>query len=368
MFFENKRRLADFRRRILSWYSKNLRSLPWRGTADPYRIWVSEIMLQQTTTQTVKGYFGRFIERFPTVRDLASAPSDEVRRLWEGLGYYRRCDQMCRAAREIVDRYGGVFPSTYRDVLALPGIGRYTAGAVLSIAFDRRLPILEANTIRLHARILALEESPVTKSSQERLWSFAETILPTSEIGRFNQALMDLGSMICTPKNPKCGDCPIVSHCEAARKGIQEILPLSKPRQEKVDRTEVAVLVRKKRKILMIRYPEGVRWAGRWDFPRAESQAEIPLEIHDDRLLHERLSLMTGRRLQISSLLETVKHVVTRFRITLYFCDATDLGAVRPKDSNSTAYEIRWADPSEIDHLPLHSSARILFERTVQNR
>lgn len=353
---DDKKSLTAFRRKIIAWYAKHARPLPWRGTTDPYRIWVSEIMLQQTTTKTVEGYFDRFIERFPTVRGLAEAELDQVSRLWEGLGYYRRCAQMHKAAREIVDRFHGVFPDRPEDVRSLPGIGRYTAGAILSIAFDRREPILEANTLRLHARLTGLRADPTRGEANETLWNFAERILPTKHVGRFNQALMDLGSGVCTPSTPRCGNCPIVAFCAAAQAGLQASIPCRKEKEEKIDRTEVAVQVRRGKKVLMVRYPMGVRWANLWDFPRAEANAEIPLEITMDSQLTERLAEMTGRKLAIGHLIDSLRHVVTRYRITLFFCHAADTG----KTKHAPTFETGWFSPEEIEHLPMNSTARKL--------
>lgn len=362
----DKKLQTAFRKRLLRWYAGNARSLPWRGTTDPYRVWVSEIMLQQTTTKTVEGYFGRFLERFPSVRSLAEAELDQVNRLWEGLGYYRRCAQMHRAAREIVDRYKGIFPDSPEAVRNLPGIGRYTTGAILSIAFDRRFPILEANTVRLHARLLALQTDPTQKEANELLWNFAETILPQKHVGRFNQALMDLGSMLCTPRDPGCPSCPVVDFCETARRGLQDRIPYPKAKQQKEDRIEVALLIRKRGRILLIRYPQGARWGGLWDFPRAETRAELPEHFSEDRILLERLETMTGRCLQIGTVLETARHIVTRFRLNVFLCEGQDLGPLKGAKEESLL-ESRLATPEEIEHLPLHSTARRFFQKRVQN-
>lgn len=357
MPLDDARQLVRFRRRVFDWFAENARSLPWRGTNDPYRIWVSEIMLQQTTTKTVEGYFERFMERFPTVHRLAEAETAQVNRYWEGLGYYRRCSQMHKTAKEIVERFQGQFPRQYGIFLKLPGIGRYTAGAVLSLAFDERLPILEANTLRLYSRLVALQDDPRTGTSQKRLWSFAERILPRNDVGRFNLALMDIGNAVCRVTKPNCRECPVVRFCEAAQSGQQHCIPFLPPPEKKEDRTEVALLIRKGQKILMIRYPEHRRWAGFWDFPRAEAAAELPLEIASDAVLKQRLRELTGYEMEPHKFLKTLKHTVTRYRITLHFCE----GTLRETSSPSEAVcERKWVSLSELDHLPLHSTARKL--------
>jgi A/G-specific adenine glycosylase len=352
---------ALFRRRVIRWYTKHARSLPWRNVGNPYYVWISEIMLQQTTTQTVQGYFDRFIKTFPTIQSLAEADLDSVNRLWEGLGYYRRCALLHKAAKEIIARFDGAFPDNYEDVRHLPGVGRYTAGAILSIAFDQRLPILEANTLRLHARLLAVKGDILRGEANAQLWQFAEDVLPRTGSGRFNQVLMDLGSLICTAKSPKCAECPAAVCCESAKRGWQTKIPTPQAKEQKEYRTEVALLVRKKGKTLLIRSPEGQRWAGLWDFPRAESESELPLTLATDTALQKRLSELTGRKLLPGRLIHSLKHSVTKYRITLFFCEGTDAGRAETK----SLCETRWATAAELQELPLNSTARKLVQIAV---
>jgi len=352
---------STFRRKLLRWYTKHARSLPWRNVADPYYVWVSEIMLQQTTTQTVQGYFDRFINAFPTIQSLAESKLDTVNRHWEGLGYYRRCALLHRAAKEIVARFDSVFPDNVADVRNLPGIGRYTAGAILSIVFDQRLPILEANTLRLHARLLALRGNLLHGETNARLWEFAEAVLPRTGSGKVNQALMDLGSLVCTPKSPKCTECPVVAFCESAKRGLQSVIPTPKTKEQTEYRSAVALLVRKRRKTLLVRSPEGERWAGLWDFPRAETETELPLMLPKDMVLQKRLSELTGRKLTPGRLICSLKHSVTKYRITLFFCEGTDEGKIEGRMPPARC-EIRWATAAELQDLPLNSTARKLVQ------
>ncbi|MFW6124955.1 MAG: A/G-specific adenine glycosylase, partial [Pirellulales bacterium] len=237
-----------FRRRLLRWYARSARDLPWRRTHDPYAIWVSEIMLQQTQVAAVVPYFERFLAAFPTVSELACATEHDVLRLWEGLGYYSRARNLHRAAHQVDRNYGGRVPDDPKQLADLPGIGRYTAGAIASIAFDRRTPILEANTRRVLSRLAALREDPRTATAERRLWQFADRILPRSRPGRFNQALMELGAEVCRPRDPACGRCPVHLHCRAYRAGLQHALPLP-GRPTKVQRVrEAAVVVRRGRR------------------------------------------------------------------------------------------------------------------------
>ena len=199
--------LRTFRRKLRAWYDRHARDLPWRGTRDPYAIWLSEIMLQQTQVETVKPYFQRFLAALPTISALAQADEQQVLRLWEGLGYYRRARQLHQAARRIVVEHDGRFPTDPQSAQRLPGIGRYTAGAILSIAMDQRRPILEANTVRVFSRLLAYDGQTTSSAGQRLLWAAAEAVLPSRDVGRFNQALMELGSEVCRCRAPAYRTC-----------------------------------------------------------------------------------------------------------------------------------------------------------------
>lgn len=326
-FFPSKS-LPGLRRRIVSWFAANGRDLPWRNQTDPYVVWVSEIMLQQTTTETVIGYFGRFMKRFPTVDALARADLAEVLHYWEGLGYYRRAHQLRRTAEIVSNQYGGLFPTTRSDLEKLPGIGRYTVGAVLSFALNRREPILEANTTRLHARILALSGDVAARETSAILWDFAERILPVQAPGRFNQALIDLGRIVCLPRHPRCGGCPCVRDCRAAQTGRQAEIPTPKAKRAKEDRTEVAYLIRRsffsrqkkdERRFLFVRYPENVRWGGLWDFPRFLQEGDEPVQ-NDIRLLQKLRSFLGAKTVEVGPILKEIRHAVTRYRIRLVLC------------------------------------------------
>src|SRR5262245_39075723 len=265
--------LRAARQRLIAWYRRHARELSWRGTRDPYAVWVSEIMLQQTQVVTVERYYPRFLEAFPTISALAAAREDHVLRLWEGLGYYRRARQLHAAAKKIVAEHAGEFPTDAEQVRQLPGIGRYTAGAILSIAFDRREPILEANTIRLLSRLLAYRGDPTSSAGQNLLWQLAEALLPKKDCGHFNQALMELGSLVCTPREPKCDTCPLNSLCPTNREGLQNVIPMPKRQPVMEDLHEVAVVITWHGKVLLRKCTEGERWAGLWDFPRFGVQA-----------------------------------------------------------------------------------------------
>jgi A/G-specific adenine glycosylase len=347
-----------FRRRLLAWYRSHARDLPWRGTRDPYQVWVSEVMLQQTQVATVVNYYGRFLEAFPTIAALAAAPERQVLRLWEGLGYYRRARQLHRAAGVLAREHGGQFPREPDAVRRLPGIGRYTAGAILSIAFDARQPILEANTLRLLSRLSAYRGDPRRPEGERHLWSLAADLLPRRASGTFNQALMELGSQVCLPRNPRCEECPAISLCPTYRDGLQALIPLpaSKPRIEAV--REAAVVVRRRGRVLLMERREGGRWAGLWDFPRFG----LPdaLRDADEAELGEhfalRVAAITGIAIAPRSKLTTLKHGVTRFRITLdcHLADYVRRSAERPLAAPTLA----WVLPDEIEHYPLSVTGR----------
>src|SRR5262245_37625348 len=257
-----------FAQRLRAWFRRHARDLPWRRTRDPYAVWVSEIMLQQTQVATVVPYFERFLWRFPTVQALAQADEQDVLRLWEGLGYYRRARQLHRAARQVGSEYGGEFPRDRQAACRLSGIGRYTAGAILSLALDAREPILEANTLRLWSRLLAYRGDPRGTAGQRVLWAAAEQALPRRGVGAFNQALMELGAKVCRARQPACGSCPVAAFCEARRRGLQHAVPraAARPRIESV--REAMIAVWHGRRVLIVRRADAARWGGLWDFPR----------------------------------------------------------------------------------------------------
>ena len=269
------------RRRLAAWYDRHARDLPWRRRRDAYAVWLSEIMLQQTQAGTVKPYFTRFLKTFPTIRALAAADERAVLRQWEGLGYYRRARQLHRTAKIIVAEHGGRFPHDRQIVRRLPGIGRYTAGAILSIAWDAREPILEANTLRLLSRLLGYAGDPRSTEGQRLLWAMAELALPRRDVGRMNQALMELGSEVCTARTPRCEDCPAAPLCAANRQGRQGDIPPPKTKRRIEAVREAAVLVRRRGRVLLLRWPEGRRWAGLWDFPRFPINARQPAAVDD---------------------------------------------------------------------------------------
>jgi A/G-specific adenine glycosylase len=310
-------------------------------------------MLQQTQVATVRDYFARFIIAFPDVRSLAAANETDVLRLWEGLGYYRRARQMHAAAKQLVDERGGEFPHALADLQSLPGIGRYTAGAIASIAFDKRAPILEANTIRLLSRLIAFR-GEVAAAGQATLWQVAEEILPQKDCSRFNQALMELGALVCTPVDPKCDACPLATTCHANKLGLQDKIPAPKPRQTFTAVREAAIIVRKGSGVLMRQCGPNERWAGLWDFPRFELEATGPLFARGE--IASKVVSQTGIRCTPGALLKTLKHGVTRYRITLDCYEATYVSG--RATAGATTAAVRWSSIGDLASLPLSTTGR----------
>lgn len=349
--------LRRFRRALAAWYTRHARDLPWRRTRDPYAILVSEVMLQQTQVATVRPFFERFIQALPDFAALAAADPQQVLRLWEGLGYYRRARQLHQAARLIVAEHGGRFPRDLQAAQRLPGVGRYTAGAVLSIAFDLRVPILEANTARLFSRLLGYRGDPGSSQGQRVLWAFSEAILPARRIGHFNQALMELGSVVCTRAAPRCSRCPVALWCAARREGLQAAIPPPRPKPAAEQRREAAIVIRHHGKILLRRHGSGERWAGLWDFPRTELPAGadgLPSAAQQETLVTA-VQRLTGLLIRPGRHLATLRHQVTRFRITLECYEARRVGG-RLRAGN----DLRWVRPSDLPRYALSSPGRKL--------
>jgi A/G-specific adenine glycosylase len=329
--------LTAIARPLLRWYARAKRDLPWRGTADAYRVWVSEIMLQQTQVERVREYFVRFIERFPTVHDLAAAREHDVLRRWEGLGYYRRARQLHAAARRIVADHDGEFPRTVAELMAFPGIGRYTAGAIASIAFDVPAPIVEANSRRVFARLVGHDRPLGGTAGDAPIWEVAERLVPTRGAGRFNQAVMDLGAMICTPDRPLCTRCPLANVCVAHATCRADEIPVKAPRRRSRQMHETAVVMRHGEHVLVERRGPGQWWEGLWDFPR---------ETHAGR----------GRGAKLGM----VSYTVTHHKVT---CTVV----ARAAASGAASAAQRWVTPRQLAGLPLSSPGRRIAKLVVSS-
>jgi len=344
---------AAVRRRLMVWFRGAHRPLPWRESRDPYRVWISEIMLQQTQVATVEGYFRRFMDRFPDVAALAAADEQDVLKLWEGLGYYRRAQQLHRASRQIVAEHGDGFPRKFDDVLALPGIGRYTAGAICSIAFDDRRPILEANSRRVLARWVAMPGDVTRPSVEAQLWSVAEKLLPRKNVGVYNQAVMELGSLVCKPAAPRCDDCPVAPLCQTRRLGKTSEIPAAKAKTPITPVTELALVIRRDGDVLLRFRGPDERWSGMWDFPRAplEAEAPAPREIHCQRL---------GAKVELGRPIGIIQYGVTRYRVTMRCYEGVIKNGRQCGQPAKNADPTRWVRLEELDRIALNVSGRKL--------
>jgi A/G-specific adenine glycosylase len=257
-------------RRLLAWYGKNRRDLPWRRTRDPYRVWVSEVLLQQTRVPQAAPYYERFLARFPTLRSLADAPLDDVLKAWEGLGYYARARNLHAAAKEMVEAHGGRIPSDEKTLAGLPGFGPYTTNAVLSIAYGQDRAVADGNVERVLSRVLKLE-----KDDRAEVQARAQGMLPRGRAGDFNQALMDLGSTVCTPRAPKCGECPLAGLCRAHAEGREEDYPRKARRGARPVRRAVALLAREGERVLLVKRPDRGLLGGLWSLPQRSTAGEL---------------------------------------------------------------------------------------------
>ena len=297
-------------RALVGWYRSVRRDLPWRRTRDPYAVWVSEVMLQQTRVPVVVPYWQRWMARFPSAAALAGAPLDDVLAVWSGLGYYGRARNLHRGAREVVARYGGRLPDTAAELRSLPGIGRYTAGAIASIAFDRREPLVDGNVARVLARLFAVEEDVKSAAGQKRLWQLAADLVPDQAPGDFNQALMELGATLCAPAAPRCAACPLAASCRAHQEGRTGELPRMPERRRDSDKpllAATAAWVERGGRLLLARRVAGGLFGGLWELPQAPDPEALavalaqlglawrppPLPVHRHRqvLSHRRLAL-----------------------------------------------------------------------------
>ncbi len=358
---------------LLDWFAANARDLPWRRTRDPYAIWVSEIMLQQTQVRTVIPFWPRWMRELPDLRAAANASPEKIHKLWEGLGYYTRVRNLQQAARGILARHGGKFPENFDDVLALPGVGRYTAGAICSIAFNHPTPILDGNVIRVLTRIFGIVQDPKEKETNARLWSLAEDLVcraknakaakgknssrpshpsrETNSCSFLNQSLMELGALVCTPRNPQCRICPVKRLCVAFRENRTGELPNPGKRTKATARRFVAFVVERNGRFLVRQRPAGIVNSHLWEFPNVEVNGANPKakDIFESQFGFAPAEL---------SPLATVKHSITRYRITLEAFTA-GLKRLPPKSTGV------WQTPAQMGQLAFAAAHKKLATLAV---
>jgi len=348
---------------LKAWFSLHKRDLPWRGQG-AYGVWISEIMLQQTQVITVIPYYLRFMERFATVEALASSPIDDVLKHWAGLGYYARARNLHRAAQTIVEQHSGRLPDTPERIETLPGIGRYTAGAILSIAYNLPRPILDGNVIRVLSRVYGVTGNPKSTANQKTLWTLAEKLVPTENPGDFNQAVMELGALICNPPDPKCERCPILRDCIAGNSADPSALPETPPGKKAVSVTMVSALVLNgKGEALVAQRPLHGLWGGLWEFPRVTALShETPSEAAF-RACREtvNLEIIAGEKLA------TVKHAVTHHKVTLHGvlgvpASPGELGTMKPLECSA----FRWLSLEALDELAF-AAPQVALKEALRN-
>ncbi|GAB4572115.1 MAG: A/G-specific adenine glycosylase [Anaerolineae bacterium] len=334
---------------LLNWFQTHAADLPWRTNRHPYRVWLSEVMLQQTQVATVVPYFERFVNAFPTVEALAAAPQEEVLKLWEGLGYYSRARNLHRAAQKVVQEWGGALPADVDDLQTLPGIGRYTAGAIASLAFGARVPVLDGNVIRILTRLYDLDDEVNRPDTVRKLWTLAEELVPEDRPGMYNEALMELGRVICRPRDPLCDQCPIQVHCRAWRAGTQHARPVKRKRPP-VPHYEVAAGViygmgDNAGRILIAQRPEDGLLGGLWEFPGGKREDGEQMQDALRRELGEEL----GIEVEVGEMLVRVKHAFTHFRITL---DAYECRHIAGEPQRLGVADFAWVTLDEMAQYP----------------
>jgi A/G-specific adenine glycosylase len=335
-------RLLLIGRKLLAWYERNSRDLPWRRATDPYAIWVAEIMLQQTRVEVVVAYYERFLARFPSLESLATAPLDDVLKAWEGLGYYARARNLHAAARQVVQELGGHLPATPEALLLLPGVGRYTAAAIASIAFGHDTVALDGNLHRVLCRLFAIDDDPGRPKTQRQLENLACAMLPPGRASDFNQALMDLGAIVCTPAHPHCLICPLLDLCQARQQGLQNDLPIRGTRTQCPHRDVTAgVIWDGNGHMLITQRPVDGMLGGLWEFPGGK---RLPGEALPT-CLHREIGEELGIEIQVGKLLCTIEHSFTHFQMTLYAFDCLWLGG---KPQCLGCADLRWVSVDEL--------------------
>lgn len=348
-------------KQLLKWYEEEKREMPWRNNQNPYRILVSEFMLQQTQVKTVIPYFERWMKSFPTVQKLAQAPESTVLKHWEGLGYYSRARNLKKAAQKIQQEYSGKVPDSMKEILKLPGVGRYTAGAVLSIAFGQKVPVVDGNVKRVLSRLFLLKENGENRKSENILWETMQSLLPETGAGNFNQAFMELGATVCLPQNPLCLLCPLKRNCKAQKAGKQNLYP---PRKQKVSTTKIevsAAVILRRNKIYIQKRKIGGLMGGLWEFPGGKFESGESAE----QCLHREIKEELGVGLHIDEKLMTVKHSYTRFRVTLHvFLCRVRSGRISPTQCE----EWNWVKADELDTHPFPAANVKIIKKLVSGK
>ena len=356
----NNEKIKRFQSELLNWYQVNKRDLPWRNTDDPYKIWISEIMLQQTRVDQAMPYYERFMKLFPTIYHLAEADQQTVLKAWEGLGYYSRARNMHQAAKSVAKDYNGKIPDTWQEVTSLKGIGPYTAAAILSIAYQRPYAVVDGNVIRVITRYFGVRDDVRSAKVKNGIQSFADELIDRQHPGEFNQALMETGATVCTPANPKCSECPLSADCTTYRTAEFDAIPYKSPaRKRPHHHIGVGIIQNDNDEVLIALRPDDAMLGGLWEFPGGK-QEERDEDIRETirRELREEL----GVEVTVNEPLMSLNHAYSHFTITLhaYFCRLVS-GIPKPKSSQ----EIRWVPIQALNDFPFPKANRKLTEQLL---
>jgi len=344
---------------LLAWYDDNKRDLPWRDCGDPYKIWLSEIMLQQTRVDQATPYYERFIDHFPTVHDLAKADQQEVLKVWEGLGYYSRARHLHDAAKLVVDEFNGKVPDTWKEINKLKGVGPYTAAAVLSIAYQKKHAVVDGNVIRVLSRYYGIEDDVRSTKTKNTIQEYADELIPEDRPGDFNQALMELGAMVCAPSNPNCEVCPLAAECVAYKTAKTDKIPYKSPSKKRPHhQIGVGIIFNDDDEVLIALRPDDAMLGGLWEFPGGKQEENEEMEDTVKRELKEELTVDISIRKPFMKL----DHAYSHFKITMhaYLCDL-ESGTPEPKSSQ----EVRWIPIDELEDYPFPKANRRLTEKLM---
>lgn len=345
-----------FSENLLQWYNLHRRDLPWRNTSDPYKIWLSEVMLQQTRVDTVIPYYHRFLESFPTIKELAVAEQQKVLKCWEGLGYYSRGRNLHQSAKSVVKNYDGVIPADYVQFIALKGVGPYTAAAVLSIAFGKKYAVVDGNVIRVVTRYLGIEDDIRSSQVKNAVQDFVDGTIPSDHPGDFNQSIMELGAMVCKPVAPDCDKCPLSTQCVAYNSAKTDIIPY-KSKAKKIPHHDIGVglILNQKNELLIALRPDDGMLGGLWEFPGGKNENSESIKETVMRELKEEL----GVDVMVYEKFKMIKHAYSHFKISLhaYWC-SIEFGDPQPKSSQ----ELKWVTLQEIDEYPFPKANRTLID------
>jgi A/G-specific adenine glycosylase len=344
--------MTGISRLLLNWYRKHGRTLPWRDHPDPYAVWVSEIMLQQTRVETVIPYFEKWMKLFPDINTLANASEQDVLNAWEGLGYYSRARNLHKAAKIVALKFNGKLPRDLRDLRSLPGIGRYTVGAIASMTFGMDEPTLDGNLRRVFARLFDVEEFADSPTGEKILWELAAQNLPKGQAGDYNQALMDLGATICVPKNPRCLLCPLMKICESRKNGTQEVRPVLKAKKMSPHYIHAAAVIINRGRVLLAQRPPKGLLGGMWEFPNGRVNADPAAEL--TKAINAAYSLKIKKK----EALGVIQHAYTHFKVTVHAfrCDCATI----PKNKN-----LKWVRITKLDDYPMGKVDRQIVNKLL---